>query len=345
VKEKRSQLISLVTLAAGVVLLALLVRQTGVGEIAARVRALGAGLVLLIALSSLRVFTRAWAWLLCMTREERRVGFWPVWRARVVGDAAGQLTTAGPIIAEPVRVRVLHGRLPMHSRVSSLTVETLAYMISCCLLIVAGLLALLAAFALSGSLRAVSLVTIALTLFVVAFTVVVVRQRWHLASDVGAAAIRALHWMGLGRKFDHRLRQLQVLETHVFDFYAARPKDFLLVALCHALFHVTGVAETYATLYFAGFETTLLAAFTLEATNRVVNIVFSFVPGRVGVDEASSGLLAGTLGIGATAGVALALIRKARVLFWTLLGVVFFALDRWGARRPAEAEAALKNES
>jgi hypothetical protein len=344
VNHKRSHLISLLMLLAGVVLLAFLVRQAGVAEIAARVKATGAGFLVLLAVSSVRVFARAWAWLRCMNEDERKVGFWPVWRARVVGDAAGQLTTAGPIIAEPMRVRALGGRLALRSRVSSLTVESLAYMISCCLLIVAGLLALLAAFALSGSLRAVSVVTVALTLFVIAFTVIVVRQRWHLASDVGAVAIRGLRFLGLGRKFDHRLHQLQVLEAHVFDFYAERPKDFLLVALSHAVFHLSGVAETYLTLYFAGFETSLLAAFTLEATNRVINIVFSFVPGRVGVDEASSGLLAGTLGIGATAGVALALIRKARVLVWTLLGVVFFAVDRWRNRTPAaQPESALRN--
>lgn len=312
----------------GVVMLALLIQHAGPQEVVLRVRALGWGFLVLLALSVVRVVARVWAWLLCMKREERRVGFWAVWKARVAGDAAGQLTTAGPIIAEPVRVKVLQGALSITSRVSSLTVETLTYMISCCLMIVAGLLALTVAFALNQQMRLLSLVAVGLMLLITLFTVVVVRERWPLASGLGAIAIRLLHAIGLGHKFDHRLPQLQSLERHVFDFYAERPRDFLFVALCHLLFHLAGVAETYATLYYAGFTVSLLAAFTLEATNRVVNMLFSFVPGRVGVDEAGSGLLAETLGLGHAAGVALALIRKARVLPWTVLGLLYFAQAR-----------------
>ncbi|HYE76322.1 MAG TPA: lysylphosphatidylglycerol synthase domain-containing protein, partial [Blastocatellia bacterium] len=327
--QRRSQLISLAMLVVGIGLLVFLLKQTGLSEIIARVKILGWGFLILLVLSGLRVVLRAWSWIRCMPESERAVGFWPVWRARVVGDAAGQLTTAGPIISEPIRVKSLHGGLSLHSRVSSLTIETLTYMISCCLMIVVGLVALVAQFALSQNMRNISMLAAGLTLLIVIFTCIVVRQRWHLASILGGMAIRGLHYLGLGRKFDHRLHQLQMLEAHVFDFYAERPMDFLLVAICHTLFHLVGAAETYATLVLTGFQSTFLAAFTLEATNRVVNMLFSFVPGRVGVDEAGSGLLAQTLGLGSSAGIALALIRKARVLFWTVLGLLLFIQMRW----------------
>lgn len=327
--QRRSQLISFGLLIIGIALLVFLLQRIGLGEIIIRVKTLGWGFLILLALSGMRVVLRSWAWLRCMHASERQVGFWPVWRARVIGDAAGQLTTAGPIIGEPLRVKSLQGGLSLHSRVSSLTIETLTYMISCCLMIVVGLLALIAQFALSQNMRTISLLAALLTLLIVVLTCIVVRQRWHLASKLGAVAIRGLHFLGLGRKFDHRLHQLEMLEAHVFDFYSERPFDFLLVAICHTLFHLVGAAETYATLALTGFQTTFLAAFTLEATNRVINMVFSFVPGRVGVDEAGSGLLAQTLGLGSAAGIALALIRKARVLFWTVLGLIFFAQTRW----------------
>ena len=43
---------------------------------------------------------------------------------------------------------------------------------------------------------------------------------------------------------------------------------------------------------------------------------------KLGVDEAGTGWLAEALGFGSLTGVALALYRKLRVLFWTALGLV-----------------------
>jgi hypothetical protein len=59
-----------------------------------------------------------------------------------------------------------------------------------------------------------------------------------------------------------------------------------------------------------------------------VNMLFSFVPARVGVDEAGSGLLTAALGMGGVSGVALAIVRKVRVLFWTAIGLAVFALRK-----------------
>jgi len=263
-----------------------------------------------------------------MSDEERKVGFGPVWRARIIGDATGHLTTSGPILAEPMRIRILRGKLSLTSRVSSLTVETLTYLMSCCLMIAAALLALIATFAVSWNLRAVSIMVVTLLLLVVASTIVIAWRRWPVASDLGLIGAKLLGTIGLGGKFDRQLLQLVELEKRVFNFYAERPRDFIVVALWHALFHVCGVVETYATLQFIGFDTSPLAAFTLEGANRVINVAFSFVPGRLGVDEAGSGLLAQTLGLGTTAGVSLALIRKGRVLFWTIVGLIFFAFSK-----------------
>lgn len=59
----------------------------------------------------------------------------------------------------------------------------------------------------------------------------------------------------------------------------------------------------------------------------MINIVFNFVLARVGVDEVGLILLAQALRLSAEAGITLAIIRKARVLFWSALGLIFFAYD------------------
>jgi hypothetical protein len=109
----------------------------------------------------------------------------------------------------------------------------------------------------------------------------------------------------------------------VFDFYAKRRSDFLIVALCDVAFHLAGIVEIYTTLQLIGYPATWVTAFILEAVNRVINIVFAFVPAMIGVDEAGTGLLTNTLGLGLAAGVTLAVIRKARMLVWIGLGLLF----------------------
>ena len=88
-------------------------------------------------------------------------------------------------------------------------------------------------------------------------------------------------------------------------------------------FHLAGVLEMYTTLWFISdvVAPTLLTAFILESVNRVINIVFKFIPFRMGVDEAGTGMLAKAVGFTPAIGAALAIVRKARDLFWTAIGV------------------------
>jgi hypothetical protein len=76
----------------------------------------------------------------------------------------------------------------------------------------------------------------------------------------------------------------------------------------------------------------LVTAFVLEFVNRTITIAFQFVPMWLGVDEAGTGLIATALHLGAAVGVGLALIRKARVMLWTALGLgLVFALSSWSS--------------
>ena len=84
-----------------------------------------------------------------------------------------------------------------------------------------------------------------------------------------------------------------------------------------------------------GTAPTLLGAFLLESINRFINVAFKFVPMRLGVDEAGSGILTQVLYGSSALGVTLAVVRKARMLVWTGAGVVFLGL-RGMTRRDVE---------
>ncbi len=327
--KRDSRALPLISLAIGIVLFAYFVRKTGAQEIVDRIKTIGAGFIIVLLLSAVRPAARAWAWLRTMKPGERTIGFRTLLRARIAGDAMGTLTAAGPLIAEPFRVGTLAGRLPLSSGVVSLAIESLTYALSSCVVIAAGTVMLLSTFAVNRSLRLASTIALAVVALAVTLALVVVRKRWAVASGLGVAIWeRALEQTTAGHWLKVKLDRLRHVEHQVLDFYSERPRDFLLVVAADCVFHLAAFAETYATLRFIGVRPSFKAAFILEALNRVLSVIFSFVPARMGVDEAGSGLLARTLGLGAASGVALALVRKARILFWTAAGLGLLA---WSA--------------
>jgi hypothetical protein len=75
------------------------------------------------------------------------------------------------------------------------------------------------------------------------------------------------------------------------------------------------------TLWFLG-QHSFALAFVLDTVQRVINVIFRVVPLKIGVDEVGSGLVSSALGYGSALGVTMALIRKIRVLAWSIVGLV-----------------------
>ncbi|MDQ5837618.1 MAG: hypothetical protein M3379_12645, partial [Acidobacteriota bacterium] len=120
---------------------------------------------------------------------------------------------------------------------------------------------------------------------------------------------------------------------------------FLPIFLCEATFHLLGVAEAYLTIaLISPVAPTLLSAFLFESVNRVITVVFKFVPLRAGVDEMGTGQLARLLSFGEAAGVTLAIVRKARTLFWMVVGVALLAARGLSLREVATSAERAQGE-
>jgi hypothetical protein len=324
----RSRFLAVISALIGLALFIYVVKQTGLSEIASNLRAVGAGLFLILAVSSTRYLSRSMAWMRCMNPEERRVGFWALWRARLAGEAVGDLTF-GPVVAEPMRLIALGDRLSLSSGISSLAVENVAYVVSSCLMVMAGAVALLASFGLNESMRTAASVTLVVVVALVAAPVVTISRRWKIASRLLSALTGVVARDEAKRsRIESKIDRLRELEDYVFDFYSGRPRDFFILVLCHAAFHLAGALEIYLTLRLMGLGVNFVAAGAFEAVNRAINIAFTFVPALVGVDEAGTGALVKAAGFEFDNGVTLALIRKIRMFFWIGIGLIFLAASR-----------------
>jgi hypothetical protein len=196
-------------------------------------------------------------------------------------------------------------------------------MLSTALFIFCGAAALLASFQLPNVLRYSSYGVVAGALaFVVLAAYALRRQLRFLTAALDWTAAR-----GLGRRaLERRREKVSSFEDRIYGFYEHGQRRFAPILLCEFAFHMLGVAEAFITIgLISGTRPSLLSAFLFESVNRIITVAFKFVPLRAGIDELGTGQLARVLAFGMAAGVTLAVVRKARTIFWMAVGVLLLA--------------------
>ena len=303
----------------GLGLFAYFIWAAGPSEVWSNISKIGWGFALILLLAGLRFGVRTLAWILCF-EPPHRLGFFEAFRAYLIGDAAGNVVPVGIVVSEPAKAALASSaRVPFNASFSAIAVENIFYMLSVALFIFCGAAALLANFHLTKVLRYSSYGIIASALVFIAFAAYALRRQWRFLS----AALRWTAERGLGRRaFERRSARVSAFEDKIYGFYERRGARFLPIFLCEAAFHLLGVIEGYITIaLISGAQPTALSAFLFESVNRVITVVFKFVPLRAGIDELGTGQLARVLAFGVAAGVTLAIVRKARMIFWMAAGV------------------------
>jgi len=295
--------------AVGLALLALSVREADAGAVLDGMRGIGWGFIALPALAAVRQALRAAAWTTC-AGGTARLPFGSSLGAGLVGEAAGNLTPLGLLASEPAKVVWVRGHLDTIDAAASLALETTIYAAATAVVLLVGSVVWLKAvaprsFVLAG---VVALAVVNLGLALVALWIGRRARRRGIDRDDGEPWTR-LPGAPVVRRTLARARHL---------VGALRERGMATVTWVIALqvaFQLAAMAEVAVTLWLLGTaHPSLVQVFLLEYVNRVVTVVFKFVPLRMGVDEAASGVTAALLGFGGTAGVTLALARKARVL-------------------------------
>src|SRR5436853_235160 len=118
-----------------------------------------------------------------------------------------------------------------------------------------------------------------------------------------------------------RRHHIYRVELTVYGFYKRRRAAFFSMMALDLASHVTSVFEVYVTLRLLGFVPQVTAAYIIESLTKVINFAFGFVPGTIGVYETGNGIILRALGYTAAIGVALGIVRKASIVFWTVIGV------------------------
>src|SRR5262245_34710894 len=200
--SKRFTPLGIIFAIAGAVLFVYFVRKAGLSQIIDGISRLGAGFILILAISAVRHIVRSIAWTLCV-EAPYRLRFRDALRARLMGDAIGNiLPFASFVISEPAKPALIRDRVPLMAGFSGIVIENIFYSLSVVVFVFSGMLALLLSFHLPKGLRIASLITLAVIALVILAGAILIRKQIRFVSH----ATGVLHRRGLNVRWVDKAR-------------------------------------------------------------------------------------------------------------------------------------------
>lgn len=295
--------LALVSALAGVGLLAWLILRVGPGHLWRLWETARSILPIVVVLAGLRYVLQAAGWRLAMRAADR-----PGWRPTLAGVVAGEASgyVAGGVMArEPVKLLFVRDRVAARVAITAAAVERLASINAGAILVTSGLMTLAAK-----------------------------RAPHMLLWGPGAAVVTAALVVRLVRRF--RARRVEGAMTSppgllgralgpslemAADLWRTRRPAVAVIAALGLGQEAINVTESYLVLAWIGAAPALATVVAFEGLSRALNIFAQFVPGRIGVSEATATVAAGAVHLNPALGLSLALVRRARSLLWAVIGL------------------------
>ena len=276
------------------------------------------GLVVVIAIYTVEFSADVLAWQLALESAQLDLPwFRRLFLVRVVGEAFNVITPVGGMGGEPVKAMLLHKHYAVgyHRSTPSLVLAKTNSVIALVVFLSGGFLALLLDDRFSAIYKAIAGAGLATLL--VAISAFFVVQRLRLASRLGDWLSR---WHPTRRIVDV-LHHVEDFDQRLVQFYARRRGHFLAAVALGIFNWFVGAFGIYVTFAFLDVPISLLDAWIIESLSQLVRAGAFFIPGALGAHEGALMIVLATLRGDPSAGLAAALIRRARELIWIAAGL------------------------
>jgi hypothetical protein len=277
------------------------------------------GFALILFIHLIRMTVRAIAWKLSVS-DPYKVSFSDTFQGVLIGEAVSSVIPLGIVASGTSKAVAISNRVPFVVGLSSVATENLFYSFVTSLFIISGAFVFLFMFELDYY-WVLAIYGIIAVLFVsIIFGLLMVFREWRWVSYLCDHFLNSGFYPAFFEKIKNGVHNF---ENNILDFYRTHSDRFLVISACQVAYHVCGIAEIMFILSKISESTTsFFNAYLLESVSRVVTIVFKLIPFAAGVDEASSQFISENLALGVGVGLTIAILRKARILFWALIGML-----------------------
>jgi hypothetical protein len=277
-----------------------------------QLKAMRVALPIVLALSALRLYLQSLTWSAALKGQDVSVDNAKLAAVRLAAQAMGYLTVLGPVISEPMKIKLLG--TPPEPTITATFLDDGVYWFTSTLVAISGLLSLPLLTAHGARYHSMPAI-LALGLAILLIT----RRNSILSGVVRAFGGRAPSWLVRVEKAEASIRSFRLehpaLVARIFWFDVACQ---LLVA-----------AEVLVVLWALHLPIHFLVVLAIEGMTRTVKMVSGWIPARLGSDEGGAISAFAIAGFSPILGLALALTRRVRDLLWALIGIVWLA---WNSR-------------
>jgi uncharacterized protein (TIRG00374 family) len=248
--------------------------------------------------------------------------------ARTAGEAVNIVTALGSVGGEAVKVWLLRPAVPYDESVPSVVIAKTTSTLAQTLLLVVGLVLAVTTLAVDGDVIWAMLGLLGVELLLVGGFVVT-----QVAGLVRRAG-RLLAWSGL----IENASAAEDLDARLRRYYRESWPRFVLSVAFHFGGWLLGALEVLVMLHVLDIPVSIATATVIEAVGSGVRFASFLVPGSLGVLEGANTGVFAALGLGASAGLAFSLVRRARQGVWIGIGLIVLVSARLLATSATSAE-------
>jgi hypothetical protein len=287
------------------------VKRVGPTVLAMDLRDIGLAVILVLVLSAIRLLLQTCSWSIALKANGSSSSAAELIGIRLASQSLGYLSTFGPLLSEPLKIRLLGT-----GSAASTLVDTGIYWFTSSLF---GIIACVSA----GLLLAHSRYTGWLALIACAFLssiILIARKSPLLTPIVRALGGRSPGWLRKGEEIETRIRLFR--QEHP----RAVHRLFCLDTICQLLM----AGEVAVVLWALRGPLHILTILGIEVCTRAVKMAAGWLPARIGADESGAIGAFAAFGLAPASGLSLAIVRRSRDLLWCVVGLSWLL---WSTQR------------
>lgn len=308
-------------LIAGAIILIIIVRRIGIDAIVNNILAIGWRILPILLIGAVWYVLYTFAWQQFLKRLTNKISFWRLFRIKISGEAVNTLTPANFLGGDPLRIHLLKKDFQTIEGAASVVVDRTLHSIATLSIIFFGIVVSFVTFeGLPANIKYGVPIVVLIAISFMAFILI------HQHKGLFGLFMSICKRTGIKKTFsDNTIEKFEELDSHIIDFYKTNRKGFWIALTSHISGRLLGIIEIYAIGRCASDEFTLFAAVVLCALAPMINAVFTFVPGALGVLEgAYSGALY-LLHMDPSIGITIQITKRLRAALWILLGLIFLS--------------------
>jgi hypothetical protein len=277
--------------------------------------------------------TRALALRACVLRPNV-LGYADALAIRLSGEAIQSLTFTGPVLAQPTKAWLLedHGLTRREGFAATIT-EYLICAVVTVGMSIAGLLYLIIGFNPSAAVTGVAIGLMCPLIGLLIVSSAAIARRRHL---IGSVVARLARVGALRRRLRPHVAWINRMEDLLLVILHDSPRRALAIVILEVGAQALLVFELFWLLRGLDLMAPGWYSLVIESSIKVVGIAFLFIPLQLGVAEGAYAVIFEVLGMPAAAGIAVAFLRRGRLLAIAGIGLATLAVvtrHRQGSHR------------